>query len=503
MVLPNPIRTLDQAGLEAFQTGLIRRGFEPRDPDRRIWVGPIVESLKSLADAEEITIHFVDGWPFEHPRLLVPGIDLRHVGPTGEVCLWRPGEASDASIATDGYFARVEEWVERTHKGFRQEDFALDAHLSFGDVQRDAIATVELSSLGMGTAGSLGNISATWNESRTVLDVQSGNPGSIEGRWYLLANVPTPPRGLAALRDVLAANQRNNFDRRLNAISKGKPQVFLFAWDRDFGRDALILHAEHEAGGVVTRAVEVAPTDLSVLRMRAGPDWELLAPKAALVFGVGSIGSNLSLRLAECGLGRLVIVDGQRLRPGDIVRHAASRWAVGNRKTDSTGYLIRTRAPWTKVEAVDGAIWNPELLRGAVRDHDLVIDATGVTGFVSQLSLLCDEVKMPLLSVALYREGSLVRVCRQGLASDTVIADRLHDERYPIIAAGDEAERFEAGCSSAVNNASPVAVAAAAALAAEVGIDLLTGRSLYPDEVIDVYRPLDAAPFDQIGRVGR
>ncbi len=70
-----------------------------------------------------------------------------------------------------------------------------------------------------------------------------------------------------------------------------------------------------------------------------------------------------------------------------------------------------------------------------------------------------------------------------------------------MIPAGEELESFEAGCSSAVNNASPVAVAACAALAAEVAIDALTGRKLQSDDVIDVYRPLSDPPFDRIGRV--
>ncbi len=59
---PSPIATLDPAGLEAFQTELIRRGFEPLDPDRARWVGPLSESLTSLTDVRTMTLRFLDGF---------------------------------------------------------------------------------------------------------------------------------------------------------------------------------------------------------------------------------------------------------------------------------------------------------------------------------------------------------------------------------------------------------------------------------------------------------
>jgi hypothetical protein len=93
-------------------------------------------------------------------------------------------------------------------------------------------------------------------------------------------------------------------------------------------------------------------------------------------------------------------------------------------------------------------------------------------------------------------------VRRQALPSDTPISERIKDHRYPTIPPGDEPRVFEPGCSAPVNNASPIAVAAVAALTADITVDHLVGRNLYPDEVIDVYRPLEDAPFNRLGRVG-
>jgi hypothetical protein len=52
-----------------------------------------------------------------------------------------------------------------------------------------------------------------------------------------------------------------------------------------------------------------------------------------------------------------------------------------------------------------------------------------------------------------------------------------------------------------VNNASPAAVAAVAALTTMVVSDAVTERFEYNDETIDVYRSLEKAPFDRLGRV--
>ena len=61
--------------------------------------------------------------------------------------------------------------------------------------------------------------------------------------------------------------------------------------------------------------------------------------------------------------------------------------------------------------------------------------------------------------------------------------------------------QYEPGCSSPVNNASPVAVAATACLTAAYVIDLLVGTYSYNDEVIEVLRALVVSPFERVGTI--
>jgi hypothetical protein len=496
--------TLDLASLERFQTELIEAGFEPWRGDRRVWVGPIAEALKDLTPATTMRIVFVDGWPFRNPHLFVAGLDEWHLSARGDVCLWAPGAASGDWLTVEGFMRRIDEWAQGAKSGFAPEDFALDAHLSFGKVRAGAIATVDLGALKLDDKrGGVGVISGSWSNDR-VLEIASGGQRLIEGRWYYVGEVRVPPRNLEGVRALLAKNQRNNFDRRFKAIENHeKLQLFLIAWDRELGREALVLLARKEGDDVVTEAIEVAPTDADVLKLRAGPDVDALAEKRVALFGLGAVGSNTALRLAEVGLGYLVLVDSARLRPGDIVRHAAGSWAVGDTKVAAVRFLALVRAPWSNVVAVEESPWEPDQIGVLLEGADLVVDATGLSSFANLLSVMCAERSLALVSAALYRGGAVARVRRQALPSDIPISDRAEDDRYPMIPVGDEPRVFEPGCSSPVNNASPIAVASIAALAADMAIDNLVGRDLYADEIIDVYRPLEDAPFDKLGRVTR
>lgn len=289
------VATLDLASLERFQSELVEAGFEPVSGDLRQWEGPIADPLKQFTAAATMKMIFVDGWPFQHPRLFVDGIDQLHMNAHGELCLWHSGAASDEWLTFSGYVGRIEEWARRTKEAnFRPEDFALDAHLAFGRVKSGTMATVELDKLHLNTAArGIGIISGRWNKAETVLEISAGSDGPIDGRGYWLTDVRTAPRGLDTVRSLLTAAQQKNFDRRHVGVSeRGEPHLFLLAWQRDLGDEALVILAEKRGNEVVAEAIEAAPMDTKYLKLRTGPDAALLADKHVVVFGAGAIGST-------------------------------------------------------------------------------------------------------------------------------------------------------------------------------------------------------------------
>ena len=134
----------------------------------------------------------------------------------------------------------------------------------------------------------------------------------------------------------------------------------------------------------------------------------------------------------------------------------------------------------------------------------MVVDATGVDASSLAICLCAQTQSTVLVSGALYRGGSVARVRRQGTPGDTPILERAATPGYVLIPPGTEDHLVHPsiGCSGPVHNAPPTAVLAAAALIAQAAVDVLTGRLLFPDELIDVYGPLPDEPlFDRVGRL--
>jgi threonine dehydrogenase-like Zn-dependent dehydrogenase len=275
----------------------------------------------------------------------------------------------------------------------------------------------------------------------------------------------------------------------------------MMVWSTPAGYNLLVLGLERLEGGRLSVTVyEPARTDTEILKLRAGPDAPGLADNTVVLFGAGAIGSHIADLLTRSGVGTLHVHDTQRLRPGDVVRHAADRLYVGDFKTDAVRFKATLAAPWSEVRVHRTAPWKPSELAEAVAEADLVVDATGLKAFAAQLSLVCDEATKPMISAAAYRHGDLGRVRVQAGEPNDRIYDRA-DPTYPEIPRGaDEAEvAWETGCAAPVAQAPPANVAAISATAARWAVDVLTGRADEDADVIEVYHPLADAPFNKAG----
>lgn len=499
--------TLDPAALDTFRGELVEAGFEPR-PGTDIWKGPIHPAFRVLTGAKTMRVRLHDGFPYRYPTLYVEGIDREHAVTDGEVCLFQPGEgALDSWITFSAFGERIEEWVEGAQDGLRDLDKLLDANL-FYRPRRSGLATLKLEAITVPDPAveAKGRL---WGKARALhlqLSTRKFKEGSIPGYWYYCPALPDgPPRTLDGLKAALSKGQQANFERRLDEVGPRSPRVILFVWEQYGQRTAMALEARHEAGKdepMVQAIEDIAFEDQEILALRAGPDIAELKEKRIAIFGCGAIGSNLACRLAEAGGGMLRLIDGDVLRPGNMVRHAAG-FGVGYSKVTATELQISSNAPWTKVDAIVERPWGAKRLTELITDVDLVVETTGSTAFAALVSLVAARARKPMLTAALYREGFVSRVRRQVPDLDTPIFERSDPERYPLIPPGDESFSVETGCSALVNNASPIGVATVAATGAEVAVDALTGRFALGEELVDIYRPLEEAPFDSIGRLHR
>src|SRR5262249_14524247 len=155
--------------------------------------------------------------------------------------------------------------------------------------------------------------------------------------------------------------------------------------------------------------------------------------------GAGAIGSHVALGLSGAGLGSLTLVDGDLLRPGNVVRHAAGHSLVGQNKADAVRQELATRSPWTTARAHESDNWSPQEILNLCQSNNLVIDATGNAAFSILISQVAERHDCPLVTVSLYRAGRVARVRRQWHGTPAIYR-RAELDVYPLIPPGIEDE---------------------------------------------------------------
>ena len=509
--------SFDIASLEGFRADLVASGFEPvSGTDRRLWRGPNHPAFDGLTEARTMEIVFDPGWPYRPPRVFVKGLSTNHSTLGGFVCLWREGDAGRQWETVSGLFRRIEDWCKRAKNGWQDDDLPFDAYLNF-EKKSPLMATFDFESLRTNTGG-WGDIHGA-PTNPNLLNLRPGpatGPRRPRGLWFRVGQLQAPPpRNLSELPQHLNRAQRKGLEKALSRRrSTGGPQalggvdIILFAWQRRGRTDLLILALEGIGDNVESAVLVAEPNDERTLRLRAGPDAEILKGSRVVLFGVGALGGHVAVTLAESGVETLRIVDVDLLSPGNVVRHVAGHDQVGGLKVNAVQSVIKNHAPWTEVEptAPPSILAGPSEIRHLLEDADLVIDTTGNDAFVFPVARVAEDLGKPLVSGALLRGGSVGRVQRKALEIDASINDRPDSSAYPIVPPGDprvDLAEPDLGCSAPVNNAPPASVLACASLIAQVAIDVLAKRFEFEDEVIDVYRPLPEAPFDCVGRFRR
>ncbi len=133
-----------------------------------------------------------------------------------------------------------------------------------------------------------------------------------------------------------------------------------------------------------------------------------LGDSAALVIGLGGLGSPAAMYLATAGIGRLVLVDDDRVDLSNLQRQIIhDNAAIGTPKVDSARRRLAALNPLvtleTRTERLTGAA-----LREAVAGVDVVLDCSDNFATRFALNAACVATGKPLVSGAAVRmEGQL------------------------------------------------------------------------------------------------
>lgn len=508
--------TYDEAAFEKFCGELVNLGFSPvPTTNRGIWTGPIRHTLEPLTDATRMRINFPPGWPLRYAHIVVDGLRHEHAA-NGTICLW--GDDDPAQVTgrdINALWARLDDWAQTAQNGFRVEDRALDAFLLYEDISgyRSELPLGDL--LAQGSNGFKAPLHAI-KKTKSALFISVGDEPEkatekplLKGAFYLRRDIGAPPRTLADVRASLTRKQLLDLDRGLAdrtpaalAEPSGAYDFIVLAWPRhDREHDAVVVGFSNQGDALQSHAIHATPNDTAARKRRAGPDTERLAKKTVLIAGAGSIGGHVAVGLAASGVTSLRLHDSDDLTTGNLVRHICPDVYVGYSKTVGVACAIDDHAPWTDVKSLNNLSHDPSTLAEEVRGVDLVVDCTGLFSLTAALAHVCHEQSVPLITGALFHQGSLARVQRQA-EGDTPIAARSLNPTYLELPSEDptapEHGFLELGCLAPINNASPVTVTAAAADIVHAAVDFLTGRRHRSDERVIVFQPMDT-PFDRTG----
>ena len=108
---------------------------------------------------------------------------------------------------------------------------------------------------------------------------------------------------------------------------------------------------------------------------RHGPDLHQRFSSAAVaICGLGGLGSNIAGALARAGIGKLLLIDFDRVDITNLHRQQYKANQIGLYKTDALAENLSEISPYTEVKAVKARI-TEENLAALLKDADIVCEA--------------------------------------------------------------------------------------------------------------------------------
>ncbi|TXH68071.1 MAG: molybdopterin-synthase adenylyltransferase MoeB [Thiothrix sp.] len=144
---------------------------------------------------------------------------------------------------------------------------------------------------------------------------------------------------------------------------------------------------------------------------------ERLLQASVLIFGLGGLGSPVSLYLAAAGVGRLILVDPDTVDLSNLQRQIVhSEATVGILKVLSAQERLQAINSSIQIEIHPQAFAGRELVE-LVQTADLVIDCTDNLSTRLAINAACVEANKPLISAAAIRFEGQIAVFQAGPVS--------------------------------------------------------------------------------------
>ena len=147
-----------------------------------------------------------------------------------------------------------------------------------------------------------------------------------------------------------------------------------------------------------------------VLAELGGPGQQRLKAARVLVVGCGGVGGPAAMYLAAAGVGRITLVDGDRVALSNLHRQIQfATVEIGDEKTEATAGALKALNPNVRVLQVFASM-DADNAPSWIADNDVVIDGTDDFATRLLVSDTCVMLGTPLVSAALGRWNGQVGV---------------------------------------------------------------------------------------------
>lgn len=153
------------------------------------------------------------------------------------------------------------------------------------------------------------------------------------------------------------------------------------------------------------------------------------------IAGLGGLGSNVAVSLARLGIGKLILVDFDRVEPSNLNRQQYFTRHIGIKKTKALKELIKEINPFVEIETRDIFLDKDNVL-DCFKDVEIIVEAFDNP-----------ESKATLVNTVLTKDKEKIIVAASGMAgyfsNNTIKTKRIRDNFYLI---GDGASEVVDGC---------------------------------------------------------
>lgn len=199
----------------------------------------------------------------------------------------------------------------------------------------------------------------------------------------------------------------------------GNQTGFVITHDPDLPQDYRELGVDEYAGWLVTRNW-ARPVHLDVEPEVVGIDqlidrWPVEAMKShsVIVVGCGSIGGSAAEGLARFGIGRVELVDPDRFRWHNALRHVLGRESVGAYKATALARMLRGRWPTQTFNPnVLDVVHDAHELRALLADADLIVCTADGIAARRVVSHLARRAKKPAVLACVLDNGAIGEIVR-------------------------------------------------------------------------------------------